>query len=198
MNAGNEENGESVIDDAGSATPRQRNWDSVTALIAAMIGVLALLVSGYTAYIQRQQVRAEVWPTLLIGFYDPEFAVGVHNKGVGPAIVGSIQVWVDGQPARNWNAILQALGLPAEGIGISTLDKTVISPGERVLAIRMADAASYQAFRDKLSSRLNTEVCYCSTLGECWLYSDRTATRKPRLSAIGQCPVVPDGQAFED
>ncbi|HMM67086.1 MAG TPA: hypothetical protein PKC03_09110 [Dokdonella sp.] len=190
--------GDDRIVEQDSATPQRRNWDSVTALIAAMIGVLALLVSGYTAYIQRQQVRAEVWPSLLIGFYEPELAVGVHNKGVGPAIVGSIQVWVDGQPARGWTQVLQALGLPAEGIGVSTLSNTVISPGERVLAIRMADPASYQAFRDKLVSRLNTEVCYCSTLGECWLYSDRTATRKPRLSAIGQCPVVPDGQAFED
>lgn len=32
------------------------------AVVATFIGVLALLVSAYTAYTQRQQVRAQVWP----------------------------------------------------------------------------------------------------------------------------------------
>lgn len=50
------------------------NWDAVAAIIAAFIGLLALLVGGYTAYIQRQGVqteitgvRAQVWPYLEIG-----------------------------------------------------------------------------------------------------------------------------------
>jgi hypothetical protein len=178
--------------------PRARNWDSVTALIAAMIGVLALLVSGYTAYIQRQQVRAEVWPNLLIGFYDPDRSIGVHNKGVGPAIVRSVQVWVDGAPQGDWSGVLTALGLPTAGITISTISGTVISPGERVLAISMADADAYQRFRSELVGRVNTEICYCSTLGECWLHSDRMPNRKPGLTAIDQCPVVADDQAFSD
>ena len=32
------------------------------AIIATFVGFLALCVSGYTAYMQRQQVRAAVWP----------------------------------------------------------------------------------------------------------------------------------------
>jgi len=81
-----------------SAAPRRGNRDGGAALIAAMIGVLALFVSGYTAYIQRQQVRAQVWPYLLVSNYDTEFSIKVLNKGVGPAIVQSVQVWVDGKP----------------------------------------------------------------------------------------------------
>ncbi len=95
---------------------RARNWDALAALIAALIGVLALLVSGYTAYIQRQQVRAQVWPYLLVGNYDPERAIGVLNKGVGPAIVGSVQVFVDGKPQRTWKQVFAALGLPDRGL----------------------------------------------------------------------------------
>ena len=33
-------------------------------VIATIVGLLALCVSGYTAYMQRQQVRAAVWPIL--------------------------------------------------------------------------------------------------------------------------------------
>ena len=113
--------------------PRPRNWDAVTALIAVMIGVLALLVSGYTAYIQRQQVRAEVWPNLLIGFYDPDQSIGVQNKGVGPAIVSSVR----GLGRRDTETRLvrraQGAGLAGRmGTVISTVSDTVISPGERI------------------------------------------------------------------
>ena len=34
------------------------------AIIATLVGFCALCVSGYTAYMQRQQVRAAVWPIL--------------------------------------------------------------------------------------------------------------------------------------
>jgi len=33
-------------------------------VIATIVGFLALCVSGYTAYMQRQQVRAATWPIL--------------------------------------------------------------------------------------------------------------------------------------
>jgi hypothetical protein len=33
-------------------------------IIATLVGVSALFVFGYTAYVQRQQVRAPVWPIL--------------------------------------------------------------------------------------------------------------------------------------
>jgi hypothetical protein len=180
------------------AKPQSHNWDAVTAMVAIFIGVLALVVSGYTAYLQRQQVRAEVWPNLLIGFYNPDQAIGVHNKGVGPAIVHSVQVWVDGSPKQAWSEVFKELGIPAEGITISTISGTVISPGERVLAISMSDPADYQRFRAELVTRVNTEVCYCSTLGECWQYSDRVPGRKPGLSAIDQCPLIADNEAFLD
>jgi hypothetical protein len=37
-----------------------RDWDAYAAVIASFIGLLALSVSGYTAYVQRQQLRGAV------------------------------------------------------------------------------------------------------------------------------------------
>src|SRR3954467_8259149 len=89
----------------------RRNWDGVAAVIAAFVGLLALCVSGYTAYLQRQQVRAQVWPYLESGISSSKRSVTLFNKGVGPAIIGSVHVLVDGKPQRNWPAVFRALGL---------------------------------------------------------------------------------------
>ncbi|MER3546617.1 MAG: hypothetical protein C4338_03040 [Rhodanobacteraceae bacterium] len=96
--------------ESASAPPRRCNWDAVSALIAALIGLLALCVSGYTAYIQREQVRAQVWPVVFSGNNDNENSVEVYNNGVGPAIVQSAQIWVSGKPQPDWMHVLVALG----------------------------------------------------------------------------------------
>lgn len=183
---------------ASGKTVRVRSWDALAALIAALIGILALLVSGYTAYIQRQQVRAQVWPHLLVGNYDPEHLIGVLNKGVGPAILGSVQVFIDGEPKHSWKQAFEALGLPADGFEISTLSGNVISAGERVVALKVADETTYRSFRAELRKRFGIEICYCSTLGECWLYSDRTQGVRESNQPVDRCPRPADAGAFND
>ena len=91
------------------------------AIVAALVGLLALVVSGYTAYIQRQQVRAQVWPWLVAGNNDLEHSLEVLNKGAGPAIVRSVQVFVDGKPQPTWDAVLDALGMPQAAL-VSAVD----------------------------------------------------------------------------
>ena len=36
-----------------AAAERRIRWDALAAVIAALVGLLALIVAGYTAYIQR-------------------------------------------------------------------------------------------------------------------------------------------------
>jgi len=78
------------------------------AVIATLVGFCALCVSGYTAYMQRQQVCAAVWPILE---FDSSNAPDIHftlaNKGVGPAIIRHVIVKVDDQPVRNWAEALE-------------------------------------------------------------------------------------------
>jgi hypothetical protein len=49
--------------EAAPVGKRRRDWDAFAAVIASFIGFLALAVSAYTAYVQRQQLRAQVWRT---------------------------------------------------------------------------------------------------------------------------------------
>jgi hypothetical protein len=181
-----------------SETRRTRDWNGFAAIVATLVGLLALVVSGYTAHVQRQQVRAEVWPFLLIGNDDPRQAIEVLNKGVGPALVHGVQVWIDGRPQRSWDEALKTLGIPPHGYQNSTLTQTVLSPGEQMTWIRIADPATYLRFRDAYRTRIGVEACFCSTLDDCWVYSRRMPGGGPTQHDVAQCPAPSAGGSFTD
>src|SRR5882724_9527501 len=93
--------------------PEQRATRSASrydAVIATLVGLCALCVSGYTAYMQRQQVRAMVWPILYFdSSNDPDIHWTLANKGVGPAIIRHVIVKFDGQPMTNWIEVYEKL-----------------------------------------------------------------------------------------
>jgi len=174
-----------------------RDWNAFAAIVASLIGLMALVVSGYTAYVQRQQVRAQVWPYLMIGYADVERARIVFNKGVGPALIRSVQVLVDGKPQPDWTHVMTALGLSDKiSLQQSTLANNVLSANEKLDILIVADEESYRAFREQSVHRASTRICYCSTLEDCWMYDDHRQPDEPRTQPIDRCPELPSGQAF--
>jgi hypothetical protein len=171
--------------------------------IVTVIGLSALFVSGYTAYVQRQQVRAMVWPILE---YDtsnePMIQFTLENKGVGPAIIRHVIVTVDGQPVPDWNEALQKLVRPGTyHFSESTMGGHVLKAGESIdilvphdsdnSVLTSGKAGELWTALNKARHRVGVEICYCSTLGDCWtLRSDAKTnstveTRKvPEKSAI--------------
>jgi len=150
------------------------------AVIATLVGLCALCVSGYTAYMQRQQVRAAVWPILE---FDSSNAPDIHftlaNKGVGPAIIRNVIVRVDGQPVRNWKEAFERILVPGEHLGSeSDMRGHVLAAGESMTVFTPHDAENNPINFDKSNplwvklnkdrGRVTVEICYCSTLGECW------------------------------
>src|SRR5690606_10434174 len=133
----------------GSAPGRRREGAGVA--IASAVGLLALLVSAYTAYIQRQQVRAEVWPYLAIAYQDLDYRLTVFNKGVGPARIQGVRMTVDGQPQQDWEHALDALGLGSVEYGHSTFSGMVLAPGEALPMIVVPDPGAYARFRAAMS-----------------------------------------------
>lgn len=177
---------------------RQRRWDALGVIVASAIGLLALLVSGYTAYVQRQQVRAQVWPHATIAYQDQERRLSIFNKGVGPAMLRTVRVTIDGKPHRDWASALAALGLSGAGYGHSTVSETVLSPGESLPVIVFDDPAIYARFRQGMNARGRMDFCYCSTLEECWTFEDRRPPAKPVVRATAQCPTPSASDVFTD
>src|SRR5205814_8013812 len=111
---------------------QRRGASRYDAVVATFVGFLALCVSGYTAYMQRQQVRAAVWPILQ---FDSGNAPDIHftltNKGVGPAIIRQVIMKVDDQPVRNWKEVLEKILGPGEYLGSeSDMNGYVFAAGE--------------------------------------------------------------------
>jgi len=173
---------------------RKHRWDAIGVVIASLVGLLALLVSGYTAYIQRQQVRAQVWPHLTRGYVQPpgsgdaEYKLVIFNKGVGPAIVRNVQVLVEGKPQTTWKQVFGALGLATEKLGYSSLDGNVLSAGESLPILIFKDAPALSKFRRAFVRHAKMRICYCSTLGECWMFADREPRGASDVRPMAECP----------
>ena len=177
---------------------RQIRWDAAAAIIAALVGLLALVVAGYTAYIQRQQVSAQVWPYLMWADSDNQTDFMWINKGVGPAIVKTAQVLVDGKPQYDWPAVMRSLHLEPIKYGQSTFNGNVLTAGETLEWLKFMDHASFQRFRDTARrAKLDFKVCYCSTLGDCWVNDTTKGNGNVRIP-VDKCPAVPAAQQFHD
>ncbi len=184
-----------------AATRRGIRWDAMAAIIASLVGLLALLVAGYTAHIQQQQVRAQVWPRLLIGHSDVkgQYEMTVLNQGVGPAIVQSVQVLVSGKPVSDWDALEKLFGFkPASPGVVSTLNKMVLTPGEHLHWIQFRSAADIDAFTaDWGRFHVEARVCYSSTLDESWMVVFHPGELAiPR--EVSSCPKLPEKDQFQD
>ena len=190
---------------------RAVEWDAVAAIIASLVGFLALLVAGYTAYVQRytaeiqnRQVQAQVWPYVISGNDDLNFALTVSNQGVGPAIVRSVQVRMDGKSQSDWNHIVANMGLPPHSFFQSTINRYVLSPGERLQIIRFSDKALWQRFESAALNRMSIEICFCSPLGECWMSRNKNLIGSPsmplqlRVDSVDRCPRLPQSEVFNN
>jgi len=170
------------------------------AVIATFVGLCALCVSGYTAYVQRQQVRAAVWPILEFGSSNaPDIHFSLANKGVGPAIIRHVIVNVDGQPVRNWKEALGKMLGPGEHLfSESDMRDRVLAAGESMTVFTPCDSENNPLKFDKSNpvwvqmnkerNRVTVEICYCSTLGECWTVRAGGPTSRSTTTACGRCP----------
>jgi hypothetical protein len=157
-------------------TRRASRYDAV---IATLVGLCALSVSAYTAYVQRQQVRAAVWPILEFDSSNGPIHFTLANKGVGPAIIRHVILKVDGQPVRNWKEALEKILGPGEHLGSeSDMSGHVFAAGESRTVFTPHDPENNPLNFDKANPlwvkmnkdrlRVSVEICYCSTLDECW------------------------------
>jgi len=168
-------------------------------IIVTLIGVSALFVSGYTAYVQRQQVRAAVWPILEYGTSnEPKIRFTIDNKGVGPAIIRNVIVRVDGEPVRNWQAALQKLLGPGDyKFTQSSISGHVFAAGESMdvlvphdsdgNALDFGKSSTLWSALNKERGRVGVEICYSSTLGDCWTLR-RNANSKSTTTETRTCP----------
>ncbi|MBV8217446.1 MAG: hypothetical protein JO325_03205 [Solirubrobacterales bacterium] len=172
-----------------------RRWDRdlIVAVTSGLVGLLALAVSTYNVTLQHKQVRAQVWPRLLLmpSFnHENGFSYSLENGGIGPAEVRTARVTVDGKPVKNWHdAILLMTGKDFNDWTWGTIHGTLATPGSNRTVLTIKDEA-IGGIMFKQQNRLSAEICYCSALEDCWVLEDNA----PRL--VSKCPDYSD--AFND
>jgi hypothetical protein len=165
--------------------------------IAIALSVLAVVVSFSQARIAERQAHASVWPYVSIGYsmYDgsdaPGFTLTVDNDGLGPAIIDSVVVSVDGVARRSWADVIAALGMP------DSMPHTTSSINGRVLPPNLNRETTVQAIHLPVvddarkvaaqKQRIKIEICYCSVYDECWIaeFLGARVTRVDHCDATG-------------
>ena len=175
-------------------------------VIATLIGLLAVSVAAYTAYMQRQQVRAAVWPILEFDSGNGPIHFTLANKGVGPAIIKNVILKVDDQPVKNWAEVFEKILGPGYHRGEEAdMSGRVFSAGESTNVFTPHDGANNPIPFDKSNplwaklntdrSRVTVEICYCSTLDECWTLRGGGTTLST-TTPTSRCP-TPSATSFQ-
>jgi hypothetical protein len=152
--------------------------DFVIAIAALLVSAASAFALIYQTRVIGQQYAATIWPYLSI-----DSSYGVHgvtiqvaNDGLGPALIQSAQLVIDGRPTPSWGTYMHDLlktpalrPKPGEvSISSSSFGRsTTIRPGDT----RSLFAITYKSTVDPREFAAHTvgiRLCYCSINDSCW------------------------------
>ena len=180
----------------------RRRWytepETFVALTALVVSVSAVVVGIYEASLQRQHDRAEVWPHVELSVYTTPTGAAIYleNSGIGPAIINSVVVTVDGHPRRNWGDAAQALlgGNPSLTQTSTVVDRAV-RPGDKIIMVGVGKESLTPGFWQHVG-RLAVRVCYASVFDDHWLLSDDRVGGSSTWKVVSACPHQVSGADF--
>lgn len=163
--------------------------ESFVAIAALIVSLSALGVGVYEASLQRQHDRAEVWPHVEVGLFVENTGANlqVENTGLGPAVVESIEVSIDGKPQHNWRGILHAVvGDSLRPYSNNTVYEHGIRPGDRVNLLGLPRESLPTPFWEQMK-RIVVTICYRSVFGERWIVRDTLGVAN-HWDDVSDCP----------
>lgn len=170
-----------------------RRWyrepETFIAVAALVVSLSAVGVGIYEAQLQRAHDRAEVWPHVEIStFVTPKGAsLYVENTGLGPALIKSVVVTVDGTPRRNWDDVLHALGDSARASMNTTVADHALRGGERTTLVGLERQGVPPHFWEWIA-RVAITVCYSSVFNESWVVNDDHLGGGSKWRSVEACP----------
>lgn len=177
------------------------------------IAVAALLVSALTAgtliyqtHVIGAQYSATIWPYLSVTYsYDVDGeTIDLVNDGLGPALIRSAQLSIDGKDTPAWNDYFRTLlanplirkffvkalkekapQISAASIGPSATlrpDETLRLFELKLPGLTMPEVVKYVASHD-----ITLRFCYCSLNGSCWDETTSTESGAAPPTPVSQC-----------
>jgi hypothetical protein len=150
-----------------------KNPEMIIAVSALFVSLVTVVISIYSAHIDRTYSRASVWPRLEVfrshgkGFFE----YGVTNNGTGPALIKYAKIKDNNKIINYWNEIPMIGNFTQSHIGTRILPSlATINP------IKLTGSVSAEMV--KIDENLTIELCYCSIYEECWVI-DRSNNPTP-------------------
>ena len=176
-------------------TEKRLNFDLMVALAALLISTIAALASVYQTRIFATQLSATVWPYLSVHTSYPgdgSMTILLNNDGLGPALIRSASVTLDGKRVGSWNDVLrdffrqvkQTHGkahFSASGVDQSS----IVRPGDGIKLLQLGSTHG-DALVTTERKRIRLLFCYCSIQNRCWTIDSEAQGRPPVDTA--SCP----------
>jgi hypothetical protein len=183
--------------------------ESIMAVCALLIATIAAAAAAYQTFVINQQFSAAVWPYISFDTTNDTsnaiFSLGVHNVGLGPAIVRDTVVTVDGKPmgpGTTGNPVYTALedaiskSEAAEAkrhahgqvsVSASSLMGGDVLPAGAALTLVRTKGSDLFARVEALRGHFDLSLCYCSILGRCWSRRLKDPAAEPH--DVRSCPL---------
>jgi len=168
---------------------RKINTQLIIAISALVIGLFTVFIYIYQANIMAKQHQDSVWPYVNTGHsVNPSegYSIRIDNKGIGPAIVKSMSIKLDGKEYSSWKGLMNSIGL--DSIQYSCSGVSVLSPGETQTIFNVQNYDNAKIVWEKLKS-IDIIAIYCSIHDECWKLDDngreKTKSTETKQMACG-------------
>ncbi len=164
----------------GKAT---RLFADVGSAAAVVVAVCSLIITIYEARMTREHQQLAVWPRIIETVSDSAklYIRVAENDGLGPALIRSYQVRIDGVVQHEWNGAVSALLKSSGGHNAQySLFRrgSVLLPGSRLQLLTIGpDTISHTLVAAE--HRVLTKICYCSLYNQCWLAQSDDPDPKP-------------------
>lgn len=175
-----------------------RSFDLLVGLGVLLISAISLWVAVSANRTQERMLAASVWPSLQFGTSnittegEPQIALDLLNRGIGPARIRWAELSYDGQPVQNLRELLKACcGHEGESYGFTSgLRQRVLGADEWIQLVRIPREGQPETLWQALDQgrhKMRLRACYCSVLDDCWLLDSREEEAAP----VKQCPAAP-------
>ena len=183
--------------------------DFFMAIAAVVISAVTAAALIYQTRVIGDEFAAAIWPYLSVGttYNASGETIEVSNDGVGPALVRSAQLSVDGRQVRAWNDYLDAIERDPELRGLFIRAKAAVEAGSAANAtITMSSISPSSTLRPgesrtllKISlpftvplgamarHALALDFCYCSLNGSCWTLHAIPGQISPDPAPVSHC-----------
>lgn len=179
---------------------KSMNLNNIATLGAVILSVVAILISVLEVSTMRTQQKASVWPYLQIkALYNAEgFQIFLQNKGIGPALVKDVKLFVDEEEIQGIEEAIVNLVGPENAFSYETYrasnpSNSVMSADEDLLLFsvplkvnkegRLENFEPGIMFAEQANTRFDISICYCSIFDDCWL----TKVRQTSVQEVKSC-----------